>query len=467
MRRSTQIVAPLLLVLLAGLLAFPSLFSLHRSPVSAFAQDRSRSDAKPKAKHSKGPRPLAVNGAAPSNDNCANSIAIASCPFTDTKDTTGASDEVGEPQSTCTLQANSVWYSYTTGAQTASVTVSTCNSDFDTAIMVWKVPSASPCDFANFVAVACNDDFCGDGFQSSATFNADPNSTYKIQVGGFDGDTGTLVTDVNCTVFNCDPIVINGTIGSGDPEFTGTQFSGLQLGRLNRNGIASTCAAPKTCQIFDPTGLRAFDAYEIHNDSGEDQCVTIGLSAPANVSCNMQSNAYLDTYDPNNICTGYLGDPGLSLGVPPTPTSFSVVVPADKTLIVVVHVVTPGETGCPYTVTIQGDLCAGFDACVQDDRTPGRFILVNTVSGKYEYHDCSKGIVLSGTGVVHPSGPPPNCKFTLDDSGPIPKRPDRAVHVEINVCTLAANASVRFPLSSKTPFTLMDSNYTNNNCVCP
>jgi hypothetical protein len=469
MRRSTQIVAPLLLVLLAALVAFPSLFSLHRSPVSAFApQDQSRSDVKAKIKRTAGPRPLAINGASPANDNCANAVAITNCPFTDVRSNAGATEETGEP-APCGAIAATIWYSYTnSGANPVVINISLCDSvPVDTALAVYKVNGAA-CDFANFQNIGCNDDSsCGDGFQSQLGFTADPGATYKIQVGGFDGDTGTLTVDVTCQEVLCDNIVINGTIGSGAPGFTGTQFSGLQLGRLNRNGVGSTCAVPKNCDIIDPTGLRAFDAYEIHNDSGEDQCVTINLTAPADVVCNIQSNAYLDTYDPNAICTGYLGDAGLSLGVPPTPTTFSVVVPADKTLIVVAHVVNPGETGCPYTITIQGNLCAGFDACVQDDRTPGRFILVNTVNGKYEFHDCSKGVVLAGTGVVQPAGPPPNCKFFLNDSGPIPKRPDRAVHVEINVCTFAANASVRFPPSSKTPFTLLDSNYTNNNCVCP
>jgi hypothetical protein len=471
MRRSTQKMAPLFIVLLAALLAFPSLLSLHRSGVSAYVPDTSRSDVKPRVKPLPKHSPRVVTGAAPANDNCANAIAITSCPFTDTKDTTGASNEAGEPASTCTTQSNSVWYSYTnTTANPVSFNVDTCGSDFDTALMVWKV-NGGPCVFASFTAVACSDDFggCGDGFQSSAGFTADPGASYKIQVGGFAGETGNLTFNAACQEILCDPVVITGTLSSGDSNFTGTQFSGMQLGRLNRNGVASSCAAPKTCLLFTNTGLRAFDAYEIHNDSGEDQCVSIDLNVTDQSGCNLQSNAYLESFDPNNICgTTYLGDPGLSSGTPPTPTNFSVVVPANKTLIVVVHTVDPGTgVGCHYTVTVSGNLCAGFDACIQDDRNPARFLLINTTSGKYEYHDCSKNIVLAGTGVVSPAGPPPNCKFFLNDSGPIPKRPDRSVHAEINVCTLAANATIRFPLTAKTAAVLTDSNYTNNNCVCP
>ncbi|MFL6212701.1 MAG: hypothetical protein ACJ74J_02285 [Blastocatellia bacterium] len=461
MRRSTQKIAPIFVVLLALALAFPGLFGSYRNQVSAFAQDTSRSDALFRAKRT---TPRIVQGVAATNDNCANAIAITSCPFTSNTSNAGATRETGEPQPCGSIGAT-LWYTYTTGSKSVQVNASTCNSaPTDTVLAVYKVNGAA-CDFANFAPVSCNDDAgCGDGFQSQVGFIAQPNSTYKIQVGGFSGDMGNIILDVTCAELNCDPININGTLGSGAPGFTGTQFSGLQTGRLNRNGVASSCAAAKTCQIFDPTGLRAFDAYQIPNQSGQNACVTISLNAPANTACNMQSNAYLNTYNPSSICTGYLGDPGLSLGVPPTPTNFSVVVPANQTLIVVVHTTNPGETGCPYTLTLVGDLCAGFNACVQDDQTPGRFILVNTTTGKYEYHDCAKGIVLRGTGEVSPAGPPSNCKFQLFDSGPDPKRPDRSVFVEINVCTFVSSASISSAFGSAS---LADSNYTNNNCACP
>jgi hypothetical protein len=463
MRRSTQKIAPIFVVLLAAALAFPGLFGSFQKKVSAFAQDQSRADVPLRAKGT--PPPRIIQGTPPANDNCANAIAVTSCPFSDSKDTGGATNETGEPSSTCTTQSNSVWYSYSNPTNASIVTVETCESSFDTAIMVYRQDGAA-CAFANFTPVACNDDACGTGLQSRLQFTADAGATYKIQIGGFAGATGALVTNIDCEELECDPIVIHGTLGSGSQDFTGVQSSGLQTGRLNRNGIASSCAAPKSCLIFDATGQRAYDAYQIHNDSGEDSCVTIQLSEASNQTCNLQSNAYLNTYNPASICTGYLGDPGLSTGVPPTATNFSVVVPANQTLIVVVHTTNPGESGCPYTLTILGDLCAGFDACVQDTRNPNRFILVSTTTGKYEFHDCSKGVVFSGQGAVSPAGPPPNCKFSLFDSGPDPKRSDRSVFVQINVCTLVASANVFYP-ATQTNAVLNDTNYTNNNCVCP
>lgn len=149
------------------------------------------------------------------------------------------------------------------------------------------------------------------------------------------------------------PIVIDGTLGSGSPSWPAV--SGVQTGRLNRNGIASTCAVPKACLIFDNLPGRAFDAYNIRNGSGAAACVIVQLEVLTQAACNLQSNAYLETYDPKSICVGYLGDPGLSSGTPPTPTSFEVTVPAGDDLLVVVHTTNPGEIGCEYELTFSGD----------------------------------------------------------------------------------------------------------------
>lgn len=462
MKRRKQNLTTLLVFVFAAVLALPAVYSFRTKIVEAGVQDPARSDVKTSPKP-RSATPQIPQGAAPSNDNCANAIAVNACPFTDTKDTSGASDEASEPQSTCTLQANSVWYTLPPSANFRNVTVDTCaGSDFDTAIMVWEVNAAQPCNFAGFVAIACNDDTCGDGFQSSVSFTAQPNTTYKLQIGGFDGETGTLSVNVACTELLCNPIVINGTLGSGDPSFPGPQTSGNMVGRLNRNGISSTCAAPKTCLIFDPANNRAFDAYSIPNESGEDACVSVTLTAPANATCNMQSNAYLGAVNPASICTNYLADPGLSLGVPPTPTNMSFVVPAGQTLTVVVMTTNPGETGCAYTVTILGDLCQQFDYCVQDNNVPGRFIKINSTTGAYEYHDCSKGVVLTGTGAVSTYF----CKIQLFDSGPDPKRSDRSISVLVNPCTMRGDASVKTP-GAKTAVTIGDSNVLNNTCACP
>ena len=65
--------------------------------------------------------------------------------------------------------------------------------------------------------------------------------------------------------------------------------------------------------------------------------------------------AYLGSFDPNNICTNWIGDSG---GSPNPDQPFSVNLAAGQTVVVVVSEVTP-NAGCPdYTLTVTG-LCGG------------------------------------------------------------------------------------------------------------
>lgn len=149
------------------------------------------------------------------------------------------------------------------------------------------------------------------------------------------------------------PTLITGTLGScGDwPACT----SGEQTGRLNRNGVGSECDVPKMCDIFLTDPGRAYDAYVIPNGSGAIACVTMELTVITQTACNLQANAYLNNYDPLNICDSYLGDPGFSSGTPPSPQSFCVEVPDGGDLVVVVHTTNPGEFGCEYELRLFGD----------------------------------------------------------------------------------------------------------------
>ena len=451
----------LLVLVFAAALALPTMYGSRTKTVEAGVQEQSRADVKAPNKNRLG-IPHIPSGAAPANDNCQNAISINACPFTDTKDTTGATDEASEPQSTCTLQANSVWYTLAAGANRRSVTVDTCGSDFDTAIMVWEVPTATPCSFASFVPIGCTDDFggCGDGFQSQLSFTALANTTYKIQIGGFDGETGALTVNVACAELLCDDIVVNGTLGNGDPNFTGPQTSGQQTpARLFRDGIPSTCAAPKACPGPFSAGSFTFDAYTFTNESNATQCVTVQYRP--NIGCNVNAHAitYLGSFSPTNLCLNYLADVGASDDL-----DYSFEVPAGSNFVVVIAANNPGGVGngCAYQFSVVGNICEQFDFCVQADNNANRFIKINSTTGAYEFHDCSKGVVLTGIGTVSTSF----CKITLSDRGPDPKRPDRSVSVLVNPCTMRGDASVRVP-GSLTTVTIGDANVLNNTCECP
>ena len=355
----------------------PGVSSLFRNSVAAArgntptAQGKRKKAIAPKIKTA-GPKlastALANKLAAASNDNCAAATVIASCPYTNSVNTSSVTNESGEPESECTSQGNSVWYSYTAGANSALVTVDTCGSDYDTAVMVWRVTGGT-CDFPSFVPVACDDDGagCGDGLQSLVTFVAEPGQTYKIQVGGFGGEsgsggeTGSLTVNVNCQVLLCPGITVNGALGNGStdqPFTTGQQAPN----RLRFDESPSACAAPKTCPgLAGYTGSFLYDAYTFTNHSTEAECVTIHVEGSIDCESTAHAVVYLGSYDPANVCLNYLADAGVGGN-----TSFSFTVPAGSNFVVVMvgSSSDEGSKGCRYRFTLLGDLCALCPALV-------------------------------------------------------------------------------------------------------
>jgi hypothetical protein len=145
--------------------------------------------------------------------------------------------------------------------------------------------------------------------------------------------------DTAMTVMNVADYRFNGTLAAGDA---------LQTGRINRFAVISTCAAPKACPgIFTATGNRLYDAYTITNVRNVPVCATIGINSfcATNIFC----VAYLGSFNPASLCTNYLADPGSSF----TQSGFyEATIPANGTIVVVVHEVNT-STGCGgYTLTV-------------------------------------------------------------------------------------------------------------------
>src|SRR5262249_46710828 len=119
--------------------------------------------------------------------------------------------------------------------------------------------------------------------------------------------------------------------------------------------------------IFGDGLAHLYDSYAFTSTSGSTQCVTIDTNTACAGFRAIFAAAYLGSFDPNNICTNWIGDAGSS---PDPDQAFQVEVPAGETLLVVVSNVT-ANTRCPdYTVTITG-LCAG--ATPTPTATPARF----------------------------------------------------------------------------------------------
>jgi hypothetical protein len=145
---------------------------------------------------------------------------------------------------------------------------------------------------------------------------------------------------------SCTPIVVTGSIDTGDPA---------QTDRLFRSGVPQTCPATTTCAIFGDPTPHHYDLYTFTNTTGATQCVTVDTNTQCTGTNFIFTAAYLGSFDPSNICTNWIGDSGFS----PNPDQpFQVNVNNGDTLVIVVSEVTP-DAGCPaYTVTITG-LCGG------------------------------------------------------------------------------------------------------------
>ncbi len=153
------------------------------------------------------------------------------------------------------------------------------------------------------------------------------------------------------------PAVINGTLDDSDT---------VEEGRLGRNGLVSSCGAAKACPGIFGTGNRRYDVLTFPNGPGA-ACATIATTATNTTAGGaILSVAYLNSYVPpgvgtgDNICINYLGDPGGSPGFNATNT-FSVDVPANQTLVVVVEETNASQTpGSTYTLEVSGLVGGGM-----------------------------------------------------------------------------------------------------------
>ena len=139
--------------------------------------------------------PGVAQAAPPGNDAFVDATAVTEpLPFTDAQDTSEATLEVGEPAlgDECGSSVDhTVWYSYAPSAD-ATVSANTFGSDFDTVLGVWEGT-----DLGSLTLVGCNDD--RRDLQSAVVFLAAAGSEYRIQIGGYGGDSGSLEFKVRTT----------------------------------------------------------------------------------------------------------------------------------------------------------------------------------------------------------------------------------------------------------------------------
>ena len=147
-----------------------------------------------KAGESSASQPFTVTGTAPINDNIAQAIAISSSNFTSIVDNSAATTELTDPVPPCALtgpspstnpRTKTVWWTLSQ-TSSATVTLTTTGSAYDTTLSVW---TGTPGSLTN---VACNDDIVnGQYTQSAIQFFATASTQYLIMVAPFGPpDTG-------------------------------------------------------------------------------------------------------------------------------------------------------------------------------------------------------------------------------------------------------------------------------------
>ncbi len=129
----------------------------------------------------------------PAGFTCETAIAVEGCNQTFSGSTVGVpSDNATSGATNCSGSMGSggqIWYSFT--AQTsASMTISTCGSGWDTQIAVFTGTCGS------LTCVAGNDDGCG--LQSSVTIQAIAGQSYLLRVGGFASQNGAFTVQMVC-----------------------------------------------------------------------------------------------------------------------------------------------------------------------------------------------------------------------------------------------------------------------------
>ena len=187
-------------------------------------------------------------------------------------------------------------------------------------------------------------------FSLANNFPCGGNIDFALTVNYTGGATASQT--VNFTISSGSPSNVTTTLDTTAPP-SGAGYSavtGTQTGRLNRNGVISSCASPKaTPGLQDSTAGRLYDAYTY--TASTSGCVTVTIT-PSNATA-LYSAAYGNGgYVPTAIQTNYLADYGVTTA---GTISYSFNVTAGQNFTVVVHEVTVGGgNGVNYTLNVSG-----------------------------------------------------------------------------------------------------------------
>ena len=138
-----------------------------------------------------------------------------------------------------------------------------------------------------------------------------------------------------------------------------------QADRLGRDGQPSSCSG-KGCPGGGFPGTKRFQTYTFRNNSVSAACFTVTINAALGGAGDIESAAYLGSYDPTNLCLNYLGDSGIvGLGTTIPNASYSFVVPGQSDFVVVVNTTGTITASSQFSGTVSGffDFTPGPGPC--------------------------------------------------------------------------------------------------------
>jgi subtilisin-like proprotein convertase family protein len=130
-------------------------------------------------------------------------------------------------------------------------------------------------------------------------------------------------------------------------QFDGTEA--VQTARMTRDGFPSTCAGKTFPGPWPQANYQRSHAFK--NCSAAPECVTVS-TLKGTIGSNFFTGAYLGSYDPANLATNYVGDPGASGNV-----SFSFTVPAGGVYLLAATSVNSGVGTFSYRFAEKKQVC--------------------------------------------------------------------------------------------------------------
>jgi hypothetical protein len=141
-----------------------------------------------------------------------------------------------------------------------------------------------------------------------------------------------------------------------------------QVGRLSRSGVPSDWSSG----IVFPGVINTGSSYHYETFSVPITFYPFLQVTIDSLSANTFASAYLNSYDPTNLATNYLGDAGGSgnyLGT--DPVAFQVAVGVPSTLVVVVNQTADGADGLgdPFDISVEGFTDTSFNDATPEPAT--------------------------------------------------------------------------------------------------